>query len=255
MIACLTFAPMATAATDAEGQVAPTTWPGAVRESTAAGSFLPLTLTPTVGATKALGYVEGGYVSPTRAGTFRSFAEARVWHRLALRVGARLDEAGREVGPSLGARLQLLTQDAHGLNGSLSVFYKAEGFTEPEGEIETVASFARSWGNWLTLASLAYGQDPEGRERDGEATLAALLEVAERYHFGVDARIRVDLGSAQEILRAHREPVLNAQVGPVANMALGPLALTLHGGPSATRLVDERTKLGVAAFVGLATAF
>jgi len=59
----------------------------------------------------------------------------------------------------------LLRQDRHGLDGSLSVFYKAEGFTEGEGEIETLVALGRRFQALSVAANFVYGQDPEGNER------------------------------------------------------------------------------------------
>ena len=49
-----------------------------------------------------------------------SFAEARLYGPFALRAGVSLNEHGQEVGPSFGARAQLLTQDRYGVNGGIA---------------------------------------------------------------------------------------------------------------------------------------
>ena len=39
--------------------------------------------------------------------------------------------------------------------------YRAEGFNEPEGEIETVLSVGRRVGRTMLIGNVAYGQDPK----------------------------------------------------------------------------------------------
>jgi hypothetical protein len=185
----------------------------------------------------------------------QSFAEARAYGPFALRVGVRLNERGKEVGPSIGGRLQLFSQQRHGVNGGVALFYKAEGFDEPEGEIETVLSLSRRFGAWLLLGNLAYGQDPEGNERDGELALASLWQTADWVNLGLDARARLDLGSKRSKLLASREPTFDLDVGPVATCALGPLALNAHGGFAINGTIDQSARPGVVAMAGLGTAF
>jgi hypothetical protein len=50
------------------------------------------------------------------------------------------------------------------------------------------------------FANLVYGQDPEGRERDGEVRLASLYDLG-GLQLGVDARVRLDLGEEAEAQR------------------------------------------------------
>ncbi len=70
------------------------------------------------------------------------------------------------------------------MDGAVAVLYKAEGFNEPEGEIELVLSAGKRLGRTMLLANLAYGQDPEARERDGEVRAAALVRVGQRAAVG-----------------------------------------------------------------------
>ena len=98
----------------------------------------------------------------------------RVWGPFAIRGGAEYSNVRKEARPTIGGRVQLLRQERHGVDGSLSVFYRPEGFTEPEGEIETFVSLGRRFDRISVLGNLVYGQDPEGNERDGELRFASL---------------------------------------------------------------------------------
>lgn len=223
--------------------------------SVAQGAYLPLTLSPRVGAVPALVTGQGGYDTARRSAVTQTFVEVRLWGPLALRGGAELGDTTTRLRPTIGARLQLLTQARHAVDGSVAVFYRAEGFTEPEGEIETVIAVGRRIGRTVVIGNLAYGQDPEGRERDGEVRAAALAAVSERVHLGVDARGRFDLGSDRAKLRAANEPTFDLDAGPVAALSVGPVALTAHAGASVVRRVGSDATVGLIALAGLGTAF
>ena len=116
-------------------------------------------------------------------------------------------------------------------------------------------SAGKRFGRTMLLANLAYGQDPEARERDGEARAAALVRVGQRAAVGVDGRWRFDLGSDAAKLMAAREPTFDLDVGPVAALPLGPVALIAHAGLSVIRRVGENTRVGAVALGGVGTSF
>jgi hypothetical protein len=252
----LGFAEKAAAQSRGEEASSPrSSWSATVQHAARDGSYLPLTLSPSVGPMAAHAAVLGGYNGAERAGAMQSFAEARVYGPFALRVGARLNEGGKEVGPSIGARLQLLSQAKHGVSFGAALFYKAEGFDEPEGEIESVLSISRRWNDWLFVGGIAYGQDPEGNERDGELSLAALLQLQEAVQLGLDGRARVDLGSQRARTLSSGEPTFDLDAGPLLTWALGPIALSAHAGAAVIGFADSPARGGVVALAGLGTAF
>ena len=126
--------------------------------------------------------------------------------------------------------MQVLTQEAAGLDLGAGLFYRPEGFTEAEGEIEFALAFARHFGRLGTFANLFYGQDPEAAERDGEMRLAALYAVSSAVHAGFDARLRFDLGSEEGKRRAEGGAEYDLVLGPTANVALGPIAAIAQAG-------------------------
>ena len=217
------------------------------------GSFLPLTLSPRVGSTQVFAFGSGGYDSLRASPLVDAAAEARIWGPIAVRAQTTYSADTRRMRPSLGGRAQLLRQEKHGVDGALTVFFKTEGFTETEGEIETFASFGRRFEQLSVMADLVYGQDPEGNERDGEIRAAAFHQhrwLAD----GIDSRARFALG-AQHGRAATTEPVFDFQAGPVATAAAGPAAIFAEIGPSAFQMDHSPTHVGVAALVGLGAAY
>ena len=242
----------------AEQQEAPPnhapSWTGSVQRAVAAGSYLPLSLTPELSDSSAQASVQPGYDGARDEATLRSFAQAKVYGPLALRLGVASGSASR-LAPSVGARVQLLDQRSYGISLAASVFYKAEGFTELEGEIENMLSVARRFDAWLVVLSAAYGQDPEGHERDAELTLGCLLQLSPMAHLGVDARGRLGVGPRRETARAQLEPLSDFQAGPLLSLALGPLAVTAQAGVSALRNADQATRTGLVVAAGVGSAF
>jgi hypothetical protein len=225
-----------------------------VERASRAGAFLPLTLFPNVGDASAIAAGYAGYDSARDSARLQSFAEARLFGPLALRVGVQSQSVSERVSPSAMARVQLLSQAKQGIDGAVALAYKAEGFNEPEGELELVMAFGGTAGGFRFLGNFAYGQDPEGAERDGELRAAVLRSLATRYTLGLDARGRFDLGSEQSKLLAKNEPRFDLDAGPVFLVALGPLEIGLHAGLAAFDRVSAPSQLGCFAMAGLGTA-
>jgi hypothetical protein len=217
------------------------------------GALLPSTLTPRVGATAALAFGFAGYDGARSAPLGSATAEVRVWGPFALRGGAEYSNVRKEARPTIGGRVQLLRQERHGVDGSLSVFYRPEGFTEPEGEIETFVSLGRRFESISVLGNLVYGQDPEGNERDGELRFASLY-AAGRWSVGVDSRLRFALGT-QKSAMAQAEPKFDLMAGPIAAATVGPVAFFAQAGPSVLKLAGTGTSAGIAGLAGVGSVF
>jgi hypothetical protein len=220
------------------------------RNSAGTGAFLPFTLSADIERQAALGSAIGGYDGAHGAGLFEAAAQVRLFGPVALRGGAVYSSAGDRMRPSLGARVQALRESRHGVDGAIGLAYRPEGFTEPEGELEAVVSLGSHLGLTYLVGNLAYGQDPEGNERDGELRLAALHPVGPLF-LGADARARFDLGSAA----AKNEPRLDAVAGPVASFVAGPVSLLVQGGASALKLRGMPTKVGALVLGGVGASF
>jgi len=230
----------------------PMTPPPEITTAAREGALLPSTLAPRVGATAALAVGFAGYDGARSSPIGGATAEVRVWGPFAIRGGAEYSTERKEARPTIGGRVQILRQERHGIDGSLSVFYRPEGFTEPEGEIESFISLGRRFERVTVLGNLVYGQDPEGNERDGEIRAAALYG-AGRWSVGLDSRLRFALGT-QKGANAAAEPKFDLLAGPVATAAVGPVALFAQAGPSVLKVTSD-TSVGVAALGGVGSVF
>jgi hypothetical protein len=219
------------------------------------GVFLPFSQSAAVAAQGAYVTSVGGYDSARHTKSFEASAEVRLWGPIAIRGGAVYTGATATLRPSFGARARLLDERRQGVDAGVGIFYRPEGLTEAEGEIETLVAVGRHVGASYLLGNLLYGQDPEGNERDGEIRLAALHPVGSRLLVGFDGRLRFDLGSQQAKLAAHQEPRMDALVGPSATALLGPIALSVQGGGSAVQFPQQSKTYGLFAMCGMGTAF
>jgi hypothetical protein len=218
------------------------------------GAFLALAMTPVIAGSRGVVTSLAGYDSGARTGLWLASAEVALWSNLALRVGATNTEGGHAMRPSLGARVQLLDERRFGIDAGAAVFYRAEGFTEPEGEIETVLTVGRHLGESYLIANLVYGQDPDGHERDGELRIGLLYPLGTRFQVGADGRARLDLGSDRTRRAERGEPTADLLFGPVGTVRIDPLVLCMQGGASAVRSAGLTT-WGAAVLAGVGSAF
>ena len=223
------------------------------KQAAADGAFSPLTMPAVVGDTNAFAWASSGYDSSRKGPLGEAAAEVRLWGPVALRGGAIYSNDTDRMRPTVGARVQVLRQVAHGVDGAVSVFYKAEGFTEAEGEIEAFVSLRHAFEHLTVTGNLVYGQDAEDNERDGEVR-AALLLSRRSLTFGLDARVRSALGP-QHGKATVAEPQFDAMGGPLAVATVGPLAFFAEAGPSAVKMPNLSTHVGFAALGGVGSAF
>jgi hypothetical protein len=217
------------------------------------GSFLPETLLAKVGSTQVFAYGSGGYDSSRKGPLVDSAVEAHIWGPFALRFQATYSNDTDKMRPSIAGRAQFLRQERHGIDGSVTVFFKTEGFTETEGEIETFLSLGHRFEKVTLVGDLVYGQDPEGNERDGEVH-AAIFHQAKWLMYGLDSRVRFAIGT-QHGHAATTEPVFDFLGGPVATAATGVGAVFAQAGPSAFQLDNGPTHVGMAVLAGLGGAY
>jgi hypothetical protein len=220
-----------------------------VETSASQGRFLSLTHAATVGPQPAFAAASGGYDGARSAALFEATVEARVWGPIALRGAAVYSPDLKRVRPSFGIRAQVLKEGVHGLDGTIGAFYRPEGLTEAEGEIEAVLASGLHVGRTYLLGNLVYGQDPEGNERDGEVRLGAVRPVLSRLLLGLDGRLRFSLGD----VGGRGEPKLDAMVGPVATIPIGPVAVLVQGGGSMVKFAT--VKVGPFVSAGLGSSF
>jgi hypothetical protein len=234
----------------AQDTVEPVASPSTAAVSGEAGMFLPTTIAPRVDSQRGFVRALGGYDSAQRRGQFEALADVTIIGPLAARVGAAYGQRTNTFRPALGLRVQALSQEHQGIDLGFGAFYKPEGFTEAEGEVEVVVALGRSFGRLGTFANLVYGQDPEGAERDGEVRLGALYAWNEQLQLGADARFRFDLGSEEGKAREEGGAEWDLVIGPTASYALGPVAAIAQVGLSLFGV--EPARAGVLALFGLA---
>lgn len=218
------------------------------------GAFLPFSQAAALEGRRGYGIGFAGYDSARKTATFEASTELQIWGPIAVRGGAVYTNGDKSLRPSFGARIQILRQERHSVDGALGVFYRPEGLTEPEGEIESVLSIGGLMGRTYLLGNLLYGQDPEGSERDGEMRLALLHPIKSRVLLGFDGRLRFDLGSQAARLAQHHEGTMDIALGPTIALVLGPIAVSLEAGGSALR-TSAVTSYGAFTMTGVATAF
>ncbi len=251
--AFLAAAPLARA--DAKDEQPQTVDAAARTERAAAlGSFLSLAQPAALNGSRAVASAAGGYDGARGTALFEAATEVQLWGPLSVRAGAVYTNSTRTLRPSAGLRVQALSESRHGVDASAGLFYRPEGLSEPEGEIELVTSFGAHAGRTYLLGNLVYGQDPEARERDGEVRLAALYPLKSRLLVGLDSRLRFDLGSDRAKLTAKGEPTVDVLAGPLATVFVDRVALFTQAGFAALR---QASALSTGAFVqaGLATSF
>ena len=224
-----------------------------IQQAAGSGALSPLVLSAALVPERALVLGTGGYDTARKGALFDSSAEVRVWGPVALRAEVVYSDDTRRMRPSVGARVQLLRQGAHGVDGTLTSAFKTEGFNELEGEIETTFAVGRRFDRYYLLGNVAYGQDPEGNERDGELRVSA-LRLQRIGVWGLEARGRTAIGP-QHGTNSAVEPRADAVGGLVGALSLGSFAFYAEVGPSALRLPGSDFRWGVASWAGVATIF
>ena len=192
-----------------------------------------------------------GYNSASEATTLDFNAEIQVWgpFRLVLRV----DNVTEKARPGIGAAAQFLDETKHGVAGSAYFSYKAEGFTEGEGELEALVAFGKQLGAVHGTVNLAYGQDPEGNERDGEVALGLHIEPVPGLFTGVVGRYRDALGSNGD----KGTGVLRDALGAAsATYVVGRFGVTATAGVAGVELLSVGSmKAGVAGALAVGAVF
>lgn len=174
-----------------------------------------------------------------------ALGEVKVWWRLRAIVRV-LDVFSDKPRPGAGAGIRWLDGD---LTSTAYVMFKTEGFTEPEGEIEALLSFERAFGAVRASANIAYGQDPEGNERDGELALVAHVEPRTGWFVGGTARYRDALGSTKEAV------IRDGFAGPTSTLALGAFAISLEAGIAMAQTQMTGRSFGPSTTLSLGAAF
>lgn len=226
-----------------------------VADAAVEGSYVSLLLPASTARQGAVARVLGGYDSTSEKGVFDSEVRVRLFGPVTLRGGVAYSPGTETFRPRVGAAVQFLSQGKQGLDGTVGLSYKAEGFTEPEGEIEAEVAIGRRFGRVNTVLNLAYGQDPEGNERDGELRLAALTNIGAAMHAGVAGHLRVDLGPERAAGVEEEGGEYDIVIGPLAGYQIDRFVLTAQAGLSVLKPHDGSTLTGALVVAGVGAAF
>jgi len=238
------------AASRAETIDGPTEEPIVARAPANDDAFTP-GLTHSTAQGRGIAAAVASYNGASRKSTVDLNGEIQVWGpvRLVLRVDNLFDKGK----PGIGAAVQWLDEAKHGVSSSAYFLYKTEGFTEAEGELEGLVSFGKQLGPVHGTLNLAYGQDPEGAERDGEVALGLHVEPIRGLYTGLVGRYRDALGSngdkATGVLR-------DAMGGASATYVIGSFGVTATAGVSGIKTLTSGTmQAGPAAALSVGAAF
>jgi hypothetical protein len=222
----------------------------AARNGMALANTLPATIDP---EQRAMAIALGGYDSSASTGIARFVGDVHLIGPLDLRVGlsylSDVDVGQHQFEPQVGLRLRILRQEQSGIDLATAVFYRRDRYASDEGMIQLNVAIGRRWDRLGILGNLAYGQDPEGDDRDGDVALAVLYELIAPLQVGVESHLRFDLASDDPRRSVRHQGPLDFQAGPFAHYAFGPALLIVEAGVSAYRF--ENTRAGVYALGGV----
>ncbi len=213
---------------------------------TAARSTLPLQ--PAELAHGPTGRVTGGWDGARDHALVEGTAAAPIHPRVTVTalVQRRVDD---RLAPGLGVEVAVVAPTGSSLAVSAGLRYRPEGFDEPEGEVEATLALGVRTDATTLVANLAYGQDPEGNERDAELAIGVMRTVHRSWQLGASARVRDGLGTTAE-LGADRDGFATAFAG--ARFA-GHAAVAVGAGVAVVD--DGALHAGPAVSTSLAVAF
>ena len=233
--------------------IEPVATPSAVH---AEEQYLVGMVSPRLGS-RALATGFGGYDTARESAVLGAAAEMTLTRWLGVRAGFYYVPTGPDndnVRPNVGLRAQLLRQQDHGIDGAAAFNYRQERYVEDGGLLEAVLSVGRSGDRFTTFANVAYAQDPEADDFEGEVRAAALYRLVPSLGVGLQASYRRDLGSTDQRRDARVQPDDEIIAGPVVTFASGGWVLLLQGGVDSLKQ-NETSRTGAVAVAGIGTSF
>jgi hypothetical protein len=231
-------------------EAAPGVAAAAARSGMGLASTLPATADP---EQRAMAIALGGYDTSSATGIARFIGEVHLFGPLDLRLGltylSDVDIGQHALEPQIGLRLRILQQSKHGIDLATAVFYRRDRYASDEGMIQLSVAISRRWDRLAVIGNLAYGQDPEGDDRDADAALALLYELATPVQVGIESHLRFDVASDDPRRRQRQQGPLDLQSGALLHYSFGPAILIAQAGVSAYRF--EHTRAGVYALGGI----
>ena len=99
-----------------------------------------------------------------------------------------------------------------------------------DGLVTATLSLGKTIGRLSSQATLGYGQDPEGDDGIGVASLGGVFSFGRRMHAGFQSRARAQLWSADKKFVTVEFPVIDFSAGPVLGYSVGPLDVIAYAG-------------------------
>jgi hypothetical protein len=207
--------------------------------------------------TRALATGFGGYDTARESAVLGAAAEVTLTRWLGLRAGFYYVPTGPDndnVRPNVGLRAQVLRQQNHGVDGAAAFNYRQERYVEDGGLLEAVLSVGRTGDSFTSFANVAYAQDPEADDFEGEVRGAALYRLAPALAAGLQASYRRDLGSTDQRRETRVQPDYEVIAGPVLTYARGGWVMLVQGGVDSLKQ-GETSRTGAVAVAGVGTSF
>jgi hypothetical protein len=182
--------------------------------------------------------------------------EAVLIHRLAIAVGAESSADGKgefTLRPLVALRVQVLEQEAIGVDATAAVTYRQDRFALDGGFFQATIALGRRFDRLSLALNLTYGIDPEGDDHEGEVCAAARFEVSPSFYLGVDGRYRHDLGSTDPNRADRARSESETLAGATGGYVHGRWAIMLEAGIS--RVVATSVRTGPVALAGYTAAF
>ena len=196
---------------------------------------------------------EAGWDASRKSSVFDTQIEAPIFAGLSLRAGATSNPADARVSPSMFLKLDVLSQQSHGVAASVFGGYRGDGFNlVPALEVGITLGGRRERLGFAT--SFAYGQGLQRGERYGDVRATTLFQLNRRVFVGADARGRFDLEWDSD--EPDGEAMMDGLGGGLAVVKLGPVFVTGQAGVSVLSLrAGGPVQVGPAGRLGFGAAF
>jgi hypothetical protein len=228
------------------------------RRAARAYGLLPFALPPRLGDQLVTSHFWAGYEGGPRGAVGEAVVDGTITPYLALRVGASSSDLWGRPTAMLGARLRILREGAAPLDLGVGVVYQPQSI-RGDGIVTGIVSLGKTVGRLSSQATFGYGQDPEGDDGLGVASLGGVFSVSERVHVGIQGRARAQLWSTDRKFANLEQPLMDFSVGPLFAYSLGAFDVMVHGGVAGLMLrappeiggERARLQLGPVALLGL----
>ena len=188
---------------------------------------------------------EGGWNGGDRRAVVAAAIEATVLPGLSVLANATYGGISDHARPAIGVAYQLLDPRGGNIGARLSLSYKPEGFTEPDGEIESVLVLSRPIPNGVLRGMVAYGQDPDRHEADAEGGASLVQRITPDVVVGGTFRYRRGL-----VLKPG-EPSWDLVGGAIGAVAFGRSRLELLLGADSVKVTA--VQWGIVGLVSIGT--